>query len=151
MPAETAESVKFIVLSSVGLTKSSHKRLPFLLRLFYGGFLHVPHVDKLGMERAVAYAANLPWTEGEPEAGIFQDGWKSQLPQSGFLKHALVVRAALLTDGKCIGDEKDANAYRASKEELGGYTVSRKDVAHFIVEQALKDWPKYEGWINVGY
>jgi len=141
---------KLILLSSVGMTKRGHAALPVLLKPLYG-FLRTPHADKVGLEAAAAYAAGWTWTD-QPSVGILPEGWKSRLPEPGFEKHVLIVRAALLTDGKCKADKLGNAAYRASEEELGGYTVSRKDVAHFIVEQALTEWEKFEGKaINVGY
>ncbi|KLO12063.1 hypothetical protein SCHPADRAFT_929503 [Schizopora paradoxa] len=142
---------KLIFLSSVGLTKETHKAIPFALKPVYGVMLKVPHNDKLGMETAVAYAAGWTWKDVPPE-GVLPEGWRARLPESGFEKHVVLVRAALLTDGKSKGDKEGNKAYRVSQEELGGYTISRRDIAHFIVEQALQEWEKFEGKVlNVGY
>lgn len=143
---------RLILISSIGLTKSSHDSLPVLLKPMYGYLLQGPHADKLGMERLVAHAAGREWKNEEVPAGILPDGWQARLPEAGFQKCTLVVRPAFLTDGKCKGDKEGNAGYRASDHELGGYTVSRRDVAHFIAEQAVKDWEKYENSIiNVGY
>ncbi|CDO70327.1 hypothetical protein BN946_scf184843.g16 [Trametes cinnabarina] len=49
----------------------------------------------------------------------------------------------------CRGDEAERTGkapYRAVAGEIeGGYTVSRRDTAHFIVNGVLKDWEKWEG------
>ncbi|KLO12062.1 NAD(P)-binding protein [Schizopora paradoxa] len=143
---------KLILISSIGLTKTSHESLPALLKPMYGYLLQHPHEDKLAMERVIAYAAGREWKEEEPSASILPEGWQSRLPEAGFQKRTLVVRPAFLTDGKCKADKEGNAGYRASDQELGGYTVSRRDVAHFIAEQAVKDWEKYENSIiNVGY
>lgn len=142
---------KLVFLSSVGLTKQSHKSIPIALKPVYGFMLRMPHSDKLGMETVAAHAAGWTWSD-VPPAGVLPENWKDRIPDSGFEKHTLLVRAALLTDGKCKGDKEGNKAYRVSEEELGGYTISRKDIAHFVVEQALQDWEKYEGKVvNVGY
>jgi len=143
---------KLILVSSIGLNKASYKSLPLLLKPMYGYVIEGPLADKLGMERAVARAAGWEWKDEQPPAGILPGDWEARLPDVGFEKHVLVVRPTMLTDGKCKADKGGNAAYRVSKQELGSYTVSRRDVAHFIVEQALKDWEKYEGSIiNVGY
>jgi len=36
--------------------------------------------------------------------------------------------------------------------DIGGYVVSRKDVAHFLVEGVLAEWKKWEGkCLSVAY
>jgi len=143
---------KLVLISSIGLSKSSHDSLPCLMKPMYGYLLQGPHADKLGMERIVARAAGWEWKNEEPPEGILAADWETRIPDAGFQKRILVVRPAFLTDGKCEADDAGNAGYRASNQELGGYTISRKDVAHFIAEQALKDWEKFENSIiNVGY
>lgn len=79
------------------------------------------------------------------------DSWKEGLPETGTLKSVVVIRPALLTDGDCKGDKtagkdkKGKEPYRVEEGDISGYTISRKDVAHFIVEGVLGDWKKWEG------
>ncbi|TDL18417.1 hypothetical protein BD410DRAFT_700554, partial [Rickenella mellea] len=149
----TSPQPKIILVSSAGLTKSSHASLPLALKPMYAYLIASPHLDKLGMERAIAHSAGWKWEEGEPEpkADILPDGWKNRLPEPGTLKSVIVLRPALLTDGKCKADElkeKDGKgkAYRVSGQDLSGsYTISRKDVSHFIVEDAIAHWDAWEG------
>ncbi|KAF9256218.1 hypothetical protein L218DRAFT_1081479 [Marasmius fiardii PR-910] len=114
--------------------------------------------------------------DGEPDEEILPSNWTLTpgLPAPGTLKNILVVRPAFLTDGECQAEKqqekvqekfKEAQekmakkgikfdgtvskeAYRTSEGELsGGWTVSRRDVAHFIVAKALNDWESYAGKI----
>ena len=135
---------KVITISSTGLTKKSHRNLPWALKPFYAYFLAVPHRDKVGAERAVAYCAGWGWdTEVEGEVGddIMGEGWigSDGLPKPGTFKNIVVVRPALLTDGDAKG------AYRVEEGDIRGWTVSRKDVAHFVVEGVLANWGQ---WCN---
>lgn len=140
----TGPQPKLILISSTGLSKASHAQLPLPLKLMYGYLLRVPHADKLGMERAVAHVAGWTWEDEEPKPEIMPEGWSARLPEVGFATEVLVVRPALLTDGKCKADE--GGKYRAEEREVpSGYSVSRRDVAHFIVESGLKDWAKWKG------
>lgn len=81
--------------------------------------------------------------------------WQNRpgLLSPGSLKSVLVVRPALLTDGECLAeDPKSTQGYRVSVNELKGYTVSRKDVAHFVVDAVLNKWAEYENKaINIAY
>ncbi|RDB18811.1 hypothetical protein Hypma_014521 [Hypsizygus marmoreus] len=151
---------KLITISSTGLTRTSQASLPLPLKPIYGYFLAVPHKDKVGAERVVAHCAGWDWNskdDGEPGDDIMGGSeWKKRegLPAPGTLKRILVIRPALLTDGECVaekevggknGKAKGKAAYRVSEEELGGWTISRKDVAHFVVDAALNRWDDYEG------
>ena len=139
-----------MLISSNGLGNTSHAALPPLLKPLYGYALAGPHADKLGMERAVSYAAGWEWpaADGEPDKTILPDGWQTRLGSGGWLKQVCVVRPALLTSGDCVGDKSgsDAKPYRAEDHDLtGSYKVSRKDVAHFIVTQVLPEWQNWNG------
>ena len=154
---------KFIFVSSTGLTKASHAELPILLKPLYSWLLQIPHADKLGLERIVHHAAGKPWVDPEPEPEIMNESvgdgadWKSRsgLPAAGSLKNWIVVRPALLTDGKCEGDKanrKDKPYKIVEGDGYKGYTVSRADVAHFIAEDAILHWDQWNGKIlAVGY
>ncbi|TDL18420.1 hypothetical protein BD410DRAFT_793333 [Rickenella mellea] len=149
----TSPQPKIILVSAAGLTKSSHASLPLALKPMYSYLIASPHLDKLGMERAIAHSAGWKWEEGEPEpkANILPDGWRDRLPEPGTLKSVLVLRPAMFTDGKCKADEIKANGgknkgYRVSEQDLrSSYTISRRDVAHFIVEDAIAHWYNWEG------
>ncbi|KAF7361612.1 NAD(P)-bd-dom domain-containing protein [Mycena venus] len=156
-----APQPKMIIISSTGLTPSAHKELPVLLKPLYGVVLAAPHKDKIGMERAIAHCAGWTWdqkTDGPVEEEILGEGWMQRkgLPPPGSLKRMLVIRPALLTDGKCEADEAAAKgkgkvAYRVSEKELGGYMISRKDTAHFVVD-ALTRWDEFGNKrVNISY
>ncbi|KAG6331250.1 hypothetical protein ID866_7835, partial [Astraeus odoratus] len=139
---------KIIVISSTGLTRASHKSLPLPLKPMYGYLLQVPHKDKCGAEEVLAHCADWPW-DARDSAGpdILGTDWEKRVPGRGQLKSLVVVRPALLTDGNCRADATPAggNAYRVKDGDLeGSWTVSRRDVAHFLVE-VVKDWGKWEG------
>ncbi|KAF7376428.1 NAD(P)-bd-dom domain-containing protein [Mycena sanguinolenta] len=153
-----APQPKIIVISSTGLTPSAHAALPCLLKPLYGVVLAAPHKDKIGMERAIAHCAGWAWdpTADGPvsEEEILGEGWTERkgLPAPGSLKRMLVVRPALLTDGKCAADEGKGKGYRVSETELGGYTISRKDTAHFVVDALTRRWDEFENKrVNVAY
>ncbi|KAJ7497616.1 hypothetical protein FB451DRAFT_1348448 [Mycena latifolia] len=150
---------KVIIVSGIGLTNSSRASLPCLVKPVYS-MLDVPHKDKIGMERVLAHCAGWDWdseSDGEPTADIMGEGWMDRkgLPAPGTLKHALIIRPALLTDGECVADKVQAKGkgklYRVSEQDLGLYTISRKDVAHFVVD-ALSRWDEFDNKrVNVGY
>ncbi|KAJ7693320.1 hypothetical protein B0H17DRAFT_1168870 [Mycena rosella] len=150
---------KFIALSSIGLTPPAHAALPLLIKPLYA-MLELPHRDKIGLERVLAHCSGRTWddtTDGVARESIMGENWTQRegLPAPGTLKHVLVVRPAILTDGICVADEVatkgKGKSYRASEQELGAYTISRKDVAHFLVD-AIARWNEFENkTINVGY
>jgi hypothetical protein len=151
-PSETNRSPpRMIVISSIGLTPSTHQSLPLLLRPMYSYLLAVPHKDKIGAERLLWHCAGKERPADVPEPGeeIMGSDWvhREGLPEFGSFANMLTVRPALLTDGECKADKMQASGekkpYRVAGEDLSGYTVSRKDVAHFIVEDALKNWDQY--------
>ena len=136
----------------------SHASLPLPLKPLYGYLLDVPHKDKVAAERIVAHLADWPWdvkADGEPGEDYMGEGnWMERegLPAKGALKGSVVVvRPALLTDGECYADKieakgKDKAPYRVNEGDLkGSYTISRKDVAHFVVEGVVKKWDDMEG------
>ncbi|KAF7794295.1 hypothetical protein EIP86_005428 [Pleurotus ostreatoroseus] len=140
---------KIIAISSTGITQSSKERMPIIMRILYSVLLRQPHEDKLGMERVVAHCAGWAWRDKEPQYDVLPRHWRSveNTPQEGALKRMLLVRGAMFTDGKCMGDVQqtgDKTPYRVSEGDLknNGYTISREDVAHFLVEGALKDWDR---------
>jgi hypothetical protein len=140
---------RLIVISSTGLGKKSHEALPMVWKPIYGWLLDGPHKDKLGMERLLYHATNRQWTEDEPLPHILAPGWEAKLPaERGWLK-AVIVRPAWLTDGK----EKGSSKYRISDGEIpSAYVISRRDLAHSIVNAVIPKWDTYVGkTINVAY
>ena len=83
--------------------------------------------------------------------------WVSRpgLPAAGSFEDWIVIRPALLTDGKCEADKQDGKGEPYKVVEGDGYndyTVSRADVAHFIAEEAIPHWDQWKGKIlTVGY
>ena len=143
-PRDPSEQPKLILISSIGLSKESHSSIPILLKPVYGLVLPAIHADKKGLERVVSEAAGWAWKEAEPAKDIFPDGWKESI--AGLhLEHVVIVRPALLNDGKCKADEGVEKPYRVQEGDIPGYFVSRKDTAHFIVEGIFKNWSNWEG------
>jgi hypothetical protein len=144
-PRRTPPHLKVIIISSTGVTKVSHKNLPLTLRPMYGYLIRQPHNDKLGLERVLAQASGAPWTSEEPPSDVLpSDGsWKDELTGSDVVASGVVLRPAFLTDGACKGK------YRTSVGDHGkGFTsISRRDVAHFIVEDVMKHWTKWENTV----
>ncbi|KAE9394886.1 hypothetical protein BT96DRAFT_998115 [Gymnopus androsaceus JB14] len=153
MPTQSPKP-KIVTISSGGLTHSGHAALPLLLKPLYAT-MGIPHKDKLGAERAIAYCAGWKWdteTDG-PGDDFMGEGWMERegLPAAGTLKGVLVIRPAFLTDGDCRADSKK-DAYKVQEEEIGGWTVSRKDVAHFVADAVLNRWNEFSDKIvNIGY
>ncbi|TFK46706.1 hypothetical protein OE88DRAFT_1637825 [Heliocybe sulcata] len=143
----TSIKPKIIAVTSNGLDQASHKALPLAMKPFYSFLLDGPHKDKLGAERLFAHCAGREWVEGEPLATILHPGWSTTegLPEKGALAdNIVVVRPAVYTNGSCQAEE--GGRVRTSREIISGaYTVSRKDVAYFIVEGILKDWEHWKG------
>jgi hypothetical protein len=58
----------------------------------------------------------------------------------------MIVRVALLTDGK------EKGVYKVGAGEVEGWTVSRRDVAHFIVDAVTNRWEQYGGrQVSIAY
>ncbi|KAF8889869.1 hypothetical protein BD779DRAFT_1707023 [Infundibulicybe gibba] len=130
----TSPQPRIITLSSTGLTPSAHAVLPLPLKVLYGALLGGPHRDKVGSERIIAHCAGLTG--------------------AGTLNRALVIRAAMLTDGDCLADKKAGGkpVYRVSEPDISMWTISRKDVAHFVVDAMLNRWEEFENKrISLGY
>jgi len=131
---------KFVVVSSTGLTRQSKAIMPMLLRPLYSWMLHIAHEDKRGLEAVIHHGIGTPYEEGEtPGEAILPAGWQDSLPAAGWAKHSVIIRASLLTDGEATGK------YRAAVGDFKSWTVARKDVAHFIAEELLVNWEKYDG------
>ena len=157
---KTDPQPRIIAISSTGVTHTSNAALPLLLRPMYGYLLAEPHKDKMGLERLVSYCAGWPWDvkeDGEPGEDIMgSQNWMNdpELPAAGSLKKVLVIRPAFLTDGECKADkvEDSKPGYRVSATDFSGWTVSRKDVAHFVVQAAFTRWMEFENrCVTVAY
>jgi len=161
----TSPPPRVIAMSSTGLTRASHANLPLLLKPLYGYLLTVPHKDKLGLERVVAHCAGWSWNakdDGEPVEDLVGPDWTKLegLPAPGSFKRVLVVRPSILTDGECVAEriqsgpeqDKGKKPYRVGEGDLRGWTVSRKDVAHFVVDAILNRWDEFENkCISIAY
>jgi hypothetical protein len=143
-----------IAISSAGITRIGHKKLPLMLKPLYSYLLAVMHADKCGVEEVLAYCAGWEWkTEDSPGAEVLGGDWKASgdLPAPGSLKSVVVIRPALLTDGACRADTWEPSSmsggpYKAKEGDLAGrWTVSRMDVAHFVVEEVVRRWDQWEG------
>ncbi|KAJ7130846.1 hypothetical protein C8R43DRAFT_896002 [Mycena crocata] len=153
-----APQPKIVIVSAMALTPAGNRVLPLLVKPVYA-LLTVPHLDKLGMERAVSHGTGWSWDNAEPTADIMGgEDWMNRkgFPAKGSLKHVLIIRPALLTDGECVADKLAAKGsgkapYIVSEEELSRYYISRKDIAHFLVD-ALDRWDQFENKrVNVAY
>ncbi|KAJ7187963.1 hypothetical protein C8R46DRAFT_5791 [Mycena filopes] len=147
---------KFIALSSIGSTPAAYAALPLPLKALYS-VIPVLLKDKAGMERAVAHCAGWAWnpkTDSDPATDIMGAEWTQRrgLPASGTLDHALVIRMGWLSDGPCVAEAGKGKKYRVSQEELGGYRISRKDAAHFIVDVLTRRWDEFDNKrVNLTY
>ncbi|EKM52180.1 uncharacterized protein PHACADRAFT_151194 [Phanerochaete carnosa HHB-10118-sp] len=144
---DPARQPRFIVVSTTGATRSSHDRLPFVMRVFYWWLLTQPHVDKFALERVLAWADGTHWDDDGYHPDILPVDWQHAegMPEQGSLRRVLVVRPAFLTNGPAKGDTQGQSPlYHICEDDKGseGYTISRRDVAHFIVEKALADWER---------
>jgi len=154
---------KFIFITSLGVTKASHASLPLALKPLYSWMLAIPHADKLGVERVIHHCAGQAWTDPEPSADLMKEGagkgveWSARegLPEQGQLKNWVIVRPAWLSDGVCKADEEPKKKGKKSKgpyqiiegDQGAGYTISRRDVGHFLVEGLVKNWDTWQGKI----
>ena len=139
---------KVITLSAIGVTRSTRSQVPFLLSVFYGYMISQPLQDKLGTERVIYHCAGWNWDSknDEPKEDIMGKGWQERdgLPASGQLKNAMVLRPAVLNDGECVADSgKAGRPYRAAEGHVSGWSISRKDVAHFIFDAVTNHWDEY--------
>lgn len=109
--------------------------------------LKVPHADKLGMEKAIHWSAGWEWKDKEPPSTLLPEGWKERLGGSeGWLKSAVIVRPTMLTDGV------EKGKYKTGENLSGLYSISRKDVAHFIANDLSQNWEKWDGKaVEIGY
>jgi hypothetical protein len=151
---------KLILVTSIGVTKAGHETLPLLLKPLYSWILPIPHADKLAAERVLYHCGEKEWVEDEPSAELLSapeatGRWfeRAALPGRGEFKSWVIVRPALLFNGACKADElaqkqdgKSKEPYKVVEGDAGtGYTISRQDVGHFLVESVVKNWDKWQG------
>lgn len=143
---------KFVVLSTTGATAASHAALPAPVKLFYWWLLAQPHADKRAAERVFARVAGLAWDPRDVVGeGVLPRGWEDLegMPGEGEIRKVVVVRPAFLTDGPETGRVRAQVEGEAGGE---GWTVGRRDVARFVVEEVVGDWEKWEGRrVSVAY
>ena len=150
---------KIIMVSTTGITKASHSSLPAFLKPLYAYALREPHNDKAGAERVISYCAGWPYEDSNVKKDVLgkEEEWKEGLPKPGKLSSTVVLRPVIFTDGECKADKvtgkgKGKEPYRVQEGHIGGYTISRKDLAHFVVEGVLADWPQWEGkFVGIAY
>lgn len=135
------------------------------MKPLYSWGLQIPHADKLGAERVIHHCAAgaEEWADSEPSLEVTErDGvaWRERegLPSPGELKNWVILRPALLLDGACKAEEQEKKGslkepYKIVTGDLGtGPTISRRDVAHFLVEGLVKNWDKWQGKVlNISY
>ncbi|KAI0738734.1 hypothetical protein BC629DRAFT_1600152 [Irpex lacteus] len=160
-PPSLRPTVKILAISAAGCTRSSFSKLPLAWK-----------PDKQGMERIVSFCMGESWDAREPGEGILGRGWEGVegMPERGGMRRFVLVRPAALTDGECRAEMpvdgkkrkgkkgkkgKDGEGYRYgtdSEMKSNGYSVSRADVAHFMVERVVEEWERFEGKrVNVCY
>lgn len=146
-----ATQPKLIAISSTGVTKASHKGLPLPMKPLYSWLLTPAHVDKFCMERVLAHCAGMQFENENYQTDLLPQGWQrlEGMPEPGSLKKIIILRPAGLTDGSAKADEKELKSapYKIHKGDKGrvGWTISRRDVGHFIAGNALENWTEWEG------
>ena len=81
-----------------------------------------------------------------PGDHLMPANWKEELgaqaPSGGVWgPKNVIIRSAFLTDGQ------ESGRYRAEKGDFSTYTVSRRDVGHFIAENLVPNWDKFAGGV----
>ncbi|KAA1479486.1 hypothetical protein DENSPDRAFT_846263 [Dentipellis sp. KUC8613] len=150
----TQPAPRVVVVTSTGLSETANADLPYAVRALYM-LIHTIHADKMGAERVLLRVQGTPLPADKKDAGLelLPAGWESTegLPTKGALPDLVIVRPAVLTDGACYAESgKKSDEYRVraegDKAVPKGYTISRRDVAHFIVERLLgSEWDTYKG------
>ncbi|KAL4064838.1 hypothetical protein V8B97DRAFT_1207238 [Scleroderma yunnanense] len=137
-----------IAISPTGVTTTARKALPWLIRGFVGYFIPQPYRDKRGAEQIYARVAGFSWdTKDNVGPDILAENWTTRVPAEGQYKNIVIIRAALLTNGPSRAEKHpEKQAYRVQDDDVSNaYTVSRKDVAHFLVEKVVKHWDEWAG------
>ena len=143
-----ASQPKIIAISSIGVTAASRKALTFFLWALYGYLLPQAHRDKRGAEQIYAHIAGFSWdTKDNVGPDILEENWMARVPPQGQYKNLVIIRPAMLTDGPSLADKHpEKEAYRVQDDDVSGaYTISRRDVSHFLVEKVVKHWDSWSG------
>lgn len=135
----------------MGITSAGYKKLPIILKPVYSFVLASVQDDKLGVENIAArYVGRVLPDTAKPE--VLPSNWTDEegVMDRGEYKKIVVIRPTVLTDGECQGDLVSAGGktpYRLVEDDITGYSISRKDIAHFVAEELTKDevWVKWEG------
>jgi hypothetical protein len=143
---------KMIVLSAKAVTPGAMASLPAPVRLLAGWMFRNVNLDKRGMETLVYHGWGKEYEEGmtpTPSQGILPDDWKEQLPHAGWAKSTVLIRPPRLTD------DPEKMKYRAEINDFAVWSISRRDLAGFIVDKVLvsDDGSKrFEGEVvTIGY
>jgi len=130
--------LRLLIVSSMGMG-DKHSELPFLIRgWLYGWLLVDAHSDKQALEY-ISLLCSKHRTPALPEARTLPSSISSL--RQDWLDEVVVLRPALLTDGK----EAPPGKVRAGVSVKGAYTISRRDVGKFIVDECLKGNDKWVG------
>ncbi|KAH7101661.1 hypothetical protein BKA62DRAFT_702791 [Auriculariales sp. MPI-PUGE-AT-0066] len=137
-PHETSRATRVIAITSAGMGRQGFAALPLAWKPVYWWLLPKMHADKQNMERALGGAAGR--TDWGEEAVV----QASPAHEQAWL-NAMIVRPAHLTDSESLADKQSGGkeAYRVGEYLRGIWSISRKDVAHFIVEEAIPNFAKY--------
>lgn len=127
---DPAAQPRLVVVSSNGLGAQGHRDLPCSLKPLYGWILKEPHEDKEEMERMVNSYAGIQHVDFNPNP----EGERK-------LGSVVVVRPSFLADGERKG------GVRAGERLEGAWTIKRKDVGWWIVEECM---PGNDKWRNKG-
>ena len=99
-----------------------------------------------------AHVAGWPFPNEDYFSDLLPQGWKTfdGMPAEGAFQNIAILRPAWLTDGPAKADEESSRGKKLYKVVVGdkdslGYSISRKDVGHFVGEQLLSNWSDWEG------
>jgi len=142
---------RIVAISSIGITSVGYKKLPIILKPVFSYMLTSIQDDKLGAETIVAHYVGRDFPDpAKPE--VLKSTWKEEegVMERGSYKKIVVVRPTMLTDSECQGDKIAAAGkapYKLGEDDVTGWSISRKDIAHFVAEELTKDeeWEKWEG------
>jgi len=127
--------LRLVVVSAAG-NGNSWKDVPLLLKPIYATFIAEAQKDKVALEYLALKASKYPIPPEPPASSLPAEA--ASLP-SDWLDEVVIVHAPVLTDGAETGMLRKASVLPSA------YTVSRKDVAKFIVDECLKGTDEWVG------